>query len=270
MEKSCRQYIHFSFDDVCHCLKDIIDHANEYHSIFENELFAWMKEMHNRYGAVFSLYTFNYFTGEPTYDISDLPNCYAKELAEVSYWLKFGFHARDDKKAYKKDESDEIKADYDKFLNAIMYATEDNHNCLDRVVRLGFFGGTKANVLALRDCKQGIQGLLTADNDEKRLSYYFDEMETAVINKIGEYRDMHLLFLRSQLRMELVDSINTLTTKIQDYTEPKVIELFAHESSWYQQSRVDGYNTRQLAETFMKWADMNGYGFGFAQDIYEL
>lgn len=67
------KYVHFSFDDVYQCLKDIIDHVGSYHSIFENDMFAWMKEMHDKYGAVFSLYTFNECTEQPEYDISDLP-----------------------------------------------------------------------------------------------------------------------------------------------------------------------------------------------------
>ena len=133
------KYVHFSFDDVYECLKDITEHVGSYHSVFENDMFAWMKEMHDKYGAVFSLYTFNESTEHPEYDISDLPAAYAEELAACSSWLKFGFHAMNDKKMYSEDEPDLIKADYGKFLRSIMYATDNEFACVDRVVRLGFF-----------------------------------------------------------------------------------------------------------------------------------
>ena len=112
MKKLEKQYIHFSFDDVYACLKDITEHADQYQSVFNNEKLGWMKRMHDTYGAVFSLYTFNYFSGDSEYDISNLPNCYATELIENASWLKFGFHAKDDPKKYTEDEPESIKKDY--------------------------------------------------------------------------------------------------------------------------------------------------------------
>ena len=214
------------------------------------------------------MYTFNYFGEQPEYDVSDLPDCYAKELAACADWLKFGFHAGDDKKKYNVDEPEQVKADYEKFLEAIMHATNHNPDCLDRVVRLGFFAGTEANVLALRDCEKGILGLLTADNDNKRLSYYFGEEKTAWVNRIGEFWEHGVLFLRSQLRMELVENVDALMEKMREYTEPKVIELFTHESCWCRKSRVEGFSVRQLCEELIRRSFEAGYGFGFAQELY--
>ncbi len=105
--------------------------------------------MHDTYGAVFSLYTFNYFSEMPEYDISDLPSRYAQELAEHADWLKFGFHAKDDKKKYIVDEPEAVKADYAKFLETFMGATNCNVSSIDRVVRLGFCAGTGTNIQAL-------------------------------------------------------------------------------------------------------------------------
>ena len=263
-----KQYIHFSFDDVFECLKDIIVHAGQYKSIFENETFSWMKRMNTVYGAVFSLYTFNQFTGDPDYDISDLPVCYAAEFKENASWLKFGFHAKDDLKKYKEDEPDAISEDYKKFLAAILNATHNDTNCIDRVVRLGFFAGTKMNVWALRDHSLGIGGLLSADDD--RLPYYFDEAEAAEVRQRGEIWLDKLLILRSQPRIEGLQSIDALINRIGTYTEPKVIELFTHECCITRTSMVDGYSMHGLCEYLIKWAFENGYGFGFAQDLYEV
>ena len=270
MKEKC-QYIHFSFDDVYRALKDITDHADIYESIFDNDLFCWLKKMHDLYGAVFSLFTFNYYSKDSEYDISDLPSKYAEELKANAEWLKFGFHARDDKKKYNSDEADSIKADYEKFCNAIMHATKGNDSSIDRVVRLGFFSGTRVNVRALQECEKGILGLLTADNDNKRLSYYLEEERTELLNQKGElWEEQRLLFLRSQLRMELVESLENILTEIDDYKHPRVLEFFSHESCWYRESKVNGYSIPELIEALLKWAFEQGYGFDFAQNQYEL
>lgn len=267
--KKKQQYIHFSFDDVYRALRDITYHADVYDSVFKNELFSWLKKMHDLYGAVFSLYTFNYHSKDPEYDISGLPSKYAEEFKANAEWLKFGFHARDDKKKYNSDEPDAIKADYEKFCNAIMYATKGSDSSIDRMVRLGFFSGTRVNVRTLQECENGILGLLTADNDNKRLSYYLDEERTALLNQKGEMWE-ELLFLRSQLRMELVESVEDILTEIECCNQPKVLELFTHESCWYHESKVKGYSIPELMEIFIKWAYEQGYGFDFAQNLYEL
>lgn len=267
MDRDKKQYIHFSFDDVYACLKDITVHAGQYKSIFENETFAWMKNMNAVYGAVFSLYTFNHFTGDPVYDISDMPACYAAEFKENASWLKIGFHAKDELKNYTKDEPDGIVEDYKKFLSAILKATDHDANCIDRVVRLGFFAGTKKNVLAIRDHELGLKGLVSADDD--RQPYYFDEAEKDLVCETGELWLDELLFLRSQPRIEGLQSTDALIERIRTYTEPKVIELFSHECCFTRMSMVEGYSMRALYEYFIKWAFEKGYGFGFAQDLYE-
>ncbi|MBR3762316.1 MAG: hypothetical protein IKK59_06195 [Lachnospiraceae bacterium] len=261
-----KQYIHFSFDDVYECLKDITEQAGVYRSIFENDFFAWLKRMHETYGVVFSLYTFNYFSKDPNYDISNLPNNYADELATNSDWLKFGFHSKDDLKKYTEDEPENIKADYQKFLDAIMHATNQNEHSIDRVVRLGFCAGSRENILALRDLKNGIRGLLAADDG--RLLYYFGEDETKSLIEHGELRNEEIIYLRSQTRIEYLNSIEEILKSVCSYTDPKVIELFSHEIFWNLNSKMEGYSIRQICEYIIKWASENNYSFGFAQDLY--
>ncbi len=269
-----KQYIHFSFDDIRQCLHDIsqLDEENKpvYASVFDHPLFGWMKAMHEKYGVVFSLYTFNYFSTVPEYDISKLPDWYAGELKVSSGWLKFGFHAKDDLKKYTEDEPEQILADYAKFLQAILHATGNHEESIDRVVRLGFFEGSKANLHALNQCKLGLKGFLTADNDPERRSYYFGAEETAAVYEAGELWQEDFLFLRSMLRMELVQSFEEITAVMEGLTGPRVLELFSHEMSWYRNSRIEGYSLPDLCEAYFKWCVEHGYGWGYAQELYAL
>lgn len=260
-------YLHFSFDDVYHNIKDLSKHAAEYRSVFDNPFFGWMKSMHDTYGSVFSLYTFNQMSTDPDYDITCFPDCFAQELALHSHWLKFGFHAKDDQKKYDTDEPEQIREDYQKFLNAILHATGNHIDSIDRVPRLGFCKGTRENVLAIRDTEYGIQGLLGADDN--RLLYYLGQEETSAFIEKGEFHADQLLFLRSQTRMEAVTSLEALQQQIASYTGPGIIEVFSHEACWYYPgSHVEGFNVRQLCEAVIQWAHGAGYQFEFAQNIY--
>lgn len=261
-----QRYFHLSFDDVYACLQDITLHAEEYGSVFENPFFAWMKRMHETYGAVFSLYTFNSFSKMPEYHISNVPARYGKELAEQSRWLKFGFHAKDDLKKYDKDEPEAIRADYDTFLSAILPATGNCHDVIDRIPRLGFCLGTRENIRAIKEMELGILGLLAADDD--RLLYYFGEEETQELIERGDIVLDELLFLRSQVRFEYLDSFENMKETILGYKDAKVIEIFSHEVQWNRNSKIEGYTILEAFEEMIRWACENGYGFDFAQNVY--
>lgn len=271
-QKQNRQYIHISFDDIYACIKDITDNAGNYKSVFENDFFGWIRRMNEEYGAVFTLYTFNYDNHAQDYDISDLPDKYAAELAASAKWLKFAFHAKDNLKQYTEDEVEAIKGDYEKFSAAILKASGGCAECIDRVNRLGFFAGSRANVEALQACEYGLLGLLTADNSEERISYYFNADMTKRLNQAGEYWDVEngLLFLRSQLRLENVTDMEAQFARIESYTTPKVIEIFTHEQCFYGDSKVDGFTLQGLMEEYIKWAHTKGYGFDYAMNLYDL
>ena len=255
-----KQYIHMSVDDVINCMKDIVNKQNTYTSIFDNATFALFKEMHDKYGAVVTLNTFN---EDSSFDISSLPSKYAEEVSENSYWLKFAFHAKDKNQyTYASDNVDGIKADYNKFVNAMKTFSGGDTNVIDRVTRLGFFEGTKANLLALRECELGPVAFTTADNNDTRLSYYFDNSMRDKVNSAGFWydEDTGILFLRSQRRMEHVSSnLDVAFANILKYPDAKVIEIFTHEQ----------YIKSNVLEEYFKWAYENGYGFDFAQNQYQ-
>ena len=89
---------------MLHVLSAITD--NNYSSVFENKFFAELKELHDEFGAVFTLNCFNTYTGDGSYDISNIPDRYAAELAANSDWLKFAFHAENDKTQYTEEYTD--------------------------------------------------------------------------------------------------------------------------------------------------------------------
>lgn len=263
------KYIHISFDDVYNCISDISSH--NYSSVFDNSFLGDLKHFHDTYGAVFTLNCFNTCSKQPDYDISNMPDTYIEELSENSDWLKFSFHSEDENANYGSSENtslgtamgdceETIKASYNKFTSAILNAT-GTANSIDRVARLGFFGGTENNVKALMECEYGITGLLAAD--DTRISYYLNDTDNNYLLKNYEYYDKNndIKMFKSQVRLENVrdNKINAQFSLISSI-DSNMIEIFTHEQNY-------NNSVKARLEEYLKWAKNKNYGFAYAQDI---
>ncbi|MGM9936027.1 MAG: family 78 glycoside hydrolase catalytic domain, partial [Candidatus Ornithomonoglobus sp.] len=257
------KYMHISFDDVYACLKDITD--NEYGSVFENSFLADLKSLHDSFGAVFTLNCFNKYSSDSSYSISDLPDRYSQELAANSDWLKFAFHAEDDKTQYTAQvvsgrtngTAEELKASYESFRDAVMKATGNNAASIDTVTRLGFFAGDADCVDAI--CELGVTGLLTAD--DTRASYYFDEALNNYIIANNDYYDTvkNLRLIRSQLRLESVKDTQSALSALEGYNG-NMLEIFTHEQEYTG-------NVPARLRAYVEWAYNNGYAFDYAMNV---
>lgn len=260
--------MHISFDDVYRCLYEITIHP--YESIFENEFFRELEGFHRQYGAVFTLNCFNTCSKEPSYEIGKLPERYRKELADCSGWLKFAFHGEDDTSNYGTGKNgtstggnptgdcvQEVRRSYERFLSAILKAAGTDRT-IDRVVRLGFFGGTLENVKALRSGSCGILGLLTADDE--RISYYLSPEENQKLLGTYEYYDQEnrLLLLRSQVRLEgAADPLQEMDKMAG--IPSGMLEVFTHEQNYDE-------SVKKKLEAYLCRAKERGYSFDFAQN----
>ena len=82
--------VHFSFDDVSMCMKELTSDSTKYNSIFDHPFLGELKELHNSTGAKFTLFVYEQ-DGE--YSFIDFPNNFAAEFDKNADWLKVGYHA---------------------------------------------------------------------------------------------------------------------------------------------------------------------------------
>ena len=261
--KSASKYIHISIDDS-KFWKDLIDRKDTLTSAFENTYLKIYKSLHDSYGVCFTL---NCFCSDGDYDISNVPTKFANEFKENSDWLKFSFHAENSASMYDTDKTDEIKASYDKFVNAI-YGMTGTTECIDKVVRLGFYTGTLNNIKAIRDTTCGIVGLLYKDEDTG-WGYYFDESLWKYVNIHGKVYDSnnYLTILKTNVRFEShindFDDIISSFESINYGCKKNYLELFTHEYA------IDN-NFKTNVGKVATWGYENGYAFAFAQDFLKL
>ena len=155
--KPLRNYVHISFDDIVRCFEDLATNKDTYNSIFDSEFFGGLKNLHDKYGAKFSLYCYDISSY-----VSTIGNKFADDFNNASDWLKFGFHLYSQGKNL---------AGYNAFLNDI-FTLGMTFNSIDRLPRLDGFGGSLSDILAMRDTDCGIIGLLTTD--DSRVSWNED------------------------------------------------------------------------------------------------
>ena len=224
---------HISCDDFNSILKEVAE--SEITSIWENPIFAFMKSMNAKYGAVFSLYL---FTRYPNFDISNFPSIYKNELSRASNWLKFGFHCREDLH-YVNFTKDIVVQDYQECLNEIIrFAGEGS---IDYMPRIHYYSLNRETVNELNSLGL-IKGLLTAD-DTREINVGLNNLERNVVNNSDMYIDYErgLKFFNTSYRFD-GDNPTTSESKIQatfqDINNKEIQILFFHEGHFktYQSS----------------------------------
>ena len=205
-----RNYIHLSFDDIEFCLKNLIENSDSFSSIFEEPFLKKLKELHDNYGACFSLYVWKCSS-----ILANVTNKYSKEFIENSDWLKFGFHA-DRLQDYSNANKEQIETDYNNFISKIIILT-GGINSIDRIPRLNMFKGNKEVCESMRDCDCGIYGLLSAD--DTRETYYLSENQRSYLRNHSKLYDLNtgLVFYSSNMRL---DWFNDNFSSSYDYNVP--------------------------------------------------
>ena len=255
------KYAHYSFDD-CVFWTDFIDNQGSYTSIFDNSFLADLKDLHDTYGAVFTL---NCFCTSGAYSIASVPSRFAIEFAANKEWLKFAFHAEDSATYYDTDDVAGITASYNTFTTAMNNMCGDL-DCIDHVTRLGFFTGTINNVTAIRDADCGITGLLCAD--DTRISYYLTADQATFLQKHAKMFDAtnQLMLFRTQPR---IDTVMNMTTYCNQYlskaynNQSRYLEFFTHEYNWSPTIKS------QLAALF-DFLVSHDYEFAFMENVLKL
>ena len=257
------KFVHVSIDDFTEWAA-LIANAETYTSIYDNAKFAYLKELHDTYGAVFTL---NCFIESGDYDISDVPSTFAAEFEAAKDWLKFSFHGTNVDELFNTDMPDTIAGYYDTFVAAI-YQMTGTYECIDRVARLSSYTGTLQNVVALRDRVAGIKGLLAGET-ENTAGYYLDSTQKSYISKHDKLYDpsTFLTFIRSFTRIPTADDPTVLDdSTCANYTP--MVELFWHDT--------DAWTSNYWKTTFIvPWmeylaAASNGYKFDYSERVWRL
>ncbi|MDR1066613.1 MAG: phage baseplate upper protein [Clostridiales bacterium] len=274
---AARRYAHLSVDDAELCLNDV--RSALYSSVFQNDFFGGLKQLHDEYGAVFSLYCY-------LDSVVGLPARYSEELSQNSDWLKFGLHSKNASHSFLSETPETAKLMYDSFVSAIVVFA-GSCDSVDRAPRLHMFEGNLAVMTAMRDCHCGLLGALAPEKSNPdpdsgdRTAYYLDYARKQWLKDHAKLIDVKngLLFFTTTLRSDWLESTSDwsavyaesggdagalLTAWLSDPSmadSMSAIEAFGHE---WKSGILEQF--RKICE----FAVARGYRFSFAQNEYDF
>lgn len=227
-----RRYIHLSVDDFIETFRELTESEEQIDSIFRHPIFAFFRDMHDQYGAVFHCYCFG--EDKEGFSLAQVTRKYKEEFSRNGDWLKFGFHGLNGDAVYGDNNGTRVinrdvkqaKEDYDFILGNLVEIV--GKEALDLTPRVHFFAGTKECCLAWKKAKNGIRGLLAADDE--RVSYYHNpaQHDSLMADNVLYDADLELTFRRTNIRLEKETDIELLRRKIKSF-EGEYPVIFTHE-----------------------------------------
>lgn len=168
---------HISIDDVSISMKDLTENEVVYTSIFDQDLFAWLRSLHNMTGAKFTLYVYE---EDNVYSINEFPKKYKEEFEKNNSWLKIGYHAKNP--SISKDSIANYEVFASSFNNVNNILSNKVGIAKAKMIRLHYFFATPEEVALLK--RSGVAYLLSADDN--RISYSLSKSRNDSLYKNGE------------------------------------------------------------------------------------
>lgn len=241
------QYLHFSLDDVqniCYNLQ-----TDDKGTIFSDSTLSVLKQWHDKYGIVVSLYVQGDFT---------INSKYAKELIDNSDWLKWGYHGNTDN-ARKSDMQSFYKQITDSIGSSAVICKSPRIHC---------FHADHTTCMTLKDL--GCHGFLTCDdwswNSKKRGSnYYLTPSQNRTLDKNDRLYETEnkVYFIKTDFRLEhIAQRWETVNNLFEYYStndaQNKELIIFSHE--WCFNSYL------KEADSIFSWASLNEYEFDYPEN----
>jgi len=243
---------HISVDDCINMFRDM--YLKKYDSLFEHDIFRFLRDMNKKYGAKFTLHLFfnndRFYVGGVSkpedksyekFDLTKMPDNFKGEFMNSSEWLKLSFHGY----TYNVNYSDcrvDIKKDYEQVIGEIKrFAGEDViSNCL----RLHLGLASSHNVENL--LKAGIKYILASDN---KLSYFLTPEKRDILATGAMVKKDYVTFIKTDGRYEGISSVSDFLAGL----NKKCIVLFTHEKE------LGKLIIQQKIEESLKWLEKEGY-----------
>ncbi len=237
-------YLQFSIDDTADIVKELTEKRPA--SVFQIERLAFLKGLHEQYGAIFSLYAF--YRGEDGFTLSLLPDCYRAELQANADWLRWGAHSTDKTSSFATTDG---AFEYERIWAALTrFAGEES---LDFCFRPHFFVIDPAVLRSLLE--RGIcRGVHCPDDDRKCHDFTAEEKSTlegeGILEKDG------LLYIKTQTRLENL-AVDALGGFLEGLKGKRVLSIFTHECFLAEEE------TREKLRTICAFAERAGWEFAF-------
>lgn len=225
-----RKKVHFSFDDVSICMKELTIDSAKFESIFDHPFLCELKHLHElTFGrGKFTLYVYE---KDGDYDISQFPLKFADEFDRNSDWLKVGYHAMSP--SISKDSISMASVFIPSFDRVDSILTVKFKSAKSNTIRLHYFYATQEEIDHLKS--KGITTLLAAD--DYRISYSLSDAENSKLMTEEVFKKNGMTYMSTDHRCERDNTIAGLVRNAKD----DELVIFTHEWA-YKGSVLLAYN----------------------------
>lgn len=256
-----------TIDDAADALAEVT--ATRPASLFNHPTFKFLKEMHEKYNAVFSLYLFYEGTLYKDFNLSKMPSQYQKEWGENAPWLKLGFHARrmNPPYPYATASYQTAREDFLTVKNQVMhFAGEESW---DEIMCSHYWSGSLESCRAWQDL--GIKGLYAAHRG--RQSYYLPRAINQMLSFLDSFYDAEegIYFIQNDIWLErdfpTTSNLQERVHEEMDQLSEKNplgmhnIHIFTHESFLLPQNHF--HKIPEKMEAALSWLAKKNYAAEF-------
>lgn len=259
-------WIHFSVDDFMTPFEDLTRNSERYSTPWEQPIFHFFKELHEKYGAVFSCYC---FSKNKTIGLNEVMEQYAAEFQKSSGWLRFGFHGANSgtaygitkfKTKYLRNGYLEAKEDYEEVIKELVRITGGNR-AIDRLPRIHYYAGSVEACRGFKEVEQyEVRGLLSAEDG--RISYYLSEEQAKELQCKDEWLEpnLKLRLVRTKLRLENTEQPEADLTEFVDVKKYNELIVFTHDCYLHEEQM------QKKLISCAEFATQRGICFAFPED----
>lgn len=230
-------FLHVSIDDTIGVFQNLTEQQDRYESIFDEPTLRICKDLHDRYGMVFSFYCF-YETD--SFSLAQATDAFRAEFVEHAAWMKFGFHAQN-ATAYQ-DLQPQAQADaYQRTLRELERIT-GSQQCIETgFLRLDRYTASAEVIEALQSVPGAPQGLLCAEPAPPRQSYDLTPAEQQQMYAADWYeRPGGLCYTPTDIRVEFIENPVDFYQQLHAMAPQTVQIVFTHETQ-LQKTTVQKY-----------------------------
>lgn len=265
------KYMHISFDDVSHSLLRLKN--EEYKSLYDEPFFAWLKSLHDAYGAKFSIYAYVNI-------LERVPDTYKEEFTAAKDWLKIGLHAEDMSSSYAGLKYETGVTVWNRFAENVLRIT-GTYESIDRMPKLENSAGSREVLRGMKEAdlnseyKYGAIGFVANSGDTS--TYYLDATAWNTLHTEDFYIDKEnnvpfLTFVATDLQFGSLDA-DAAKRQEQYATATSMHSCLASmsESQFYDENGFiqDEAGTTELlksqVEELCKFANSKGIQFSYPQ-----
>lgn len=252
----------FQIDDNAFFLRDITQ--KNYASLFDCHYLKILRDLHDKYGAKFTLNTF-YRTVEGDFEMPRFPDRYKSEWRDNAHWLRLAFHAycETPDRPYTDAPPEKLIADLDLVAGEIRRFAGDETYVPPSIVHFGMTRHSAFKPLYERGVRT-LSGYFTKAGGRWDINYNWDNVHSEYLSRHNAWKhfDSGMVFSRISIvcnTVPLAQTVATLEPLAKDPNTAEIMDLLTHEQYFWPFYHNFVPDHAQRLDAAIRWCTEQGY-----------